>query len=133
MNSVRHQIHMSAEWISNYAQSIAVPLQTINGNLIAPSTMPIIFWQAFDIPWLSKGEPLLHGSQKFSYQAPITAGMTLDCELALTSKVQKEGRQGKLTFYTHTLVCKCEDELIVTAETVLIQVGDDHDEKMHNC
>jgi len=43
MNSVRHQIHMSAEWISNYAQSIEAPLQTINGNLIAPSTMPIIF------------------------------------------------------------------------------------------
>ncbi|WP_339245718.1 MaoC family dehydratase N-terminal domain-containing protein [Paenibacillus sp. FSL F4-0243] len=132
MNSVRHQILMTAEWISDYAQSIEAPVQTTNGNLIAPSTMPIIFWQAFEIPWLSKGEPLLHGSQRFSYQAPITAGMTLDCELALTSKVQKDGRQGKLTFYTHTLVCKCEDELIVTAETVLIRVGDDHDEKMHN-
>ena len=132
MNSVRHQILMIAEWISDYAQSIEAPVQTMNGNLIAPSTMPIIFWQAFEIPWLSKGEPLLHGTQKFSYQAPITAGMTLDCELALTSKVQKDGRQGKLTFYTHTLVCKCEDELIVTAETVLIRVGDDHDEKMYN-
>lgn len=100
MNSVRHQILMTAEWISDYAQSIEAPVQTTNGNLIAPSTMPIIFWQAFEIPWLSKGEPLLHGTQKFSYQAPITAGMTLDCELALTSKVQKDGRQGKLTF-TH--------------------------------
>ncbi|KTD85331.1 FAS1-like dehydratase domain-containing protein [Paenibacillus etheri] len=132
MNIVRHQIHMTAEWISDYAQSIEAPMQRIKGNLIAPSTMPIIFWKTFDIPWLSKGESLLHGTQKFSYQAPITAGMTLDCELALTSKVQKEGRQGKLTFYTHTLVCKCEDELIVTAETVLIRVGDNHDKKEHN-
>jgi hypothetical protein len=132
MNSIHHQIYVTAEWISDYAHSIEAPVQTYKGNLIAPSTMPIIFWQAFDIPWLSKGEPLLHGTQKFSYQAPITAGMTLDCELALTSKAQKDGRQGKLTFYTHTLVCKCEDELIVTAETVLIRVGDDHDEKMYN-
>jgi hypothetical protein len=132
MKSIHHQIYVTAEWISDYAQSIEAPVQTIKGNLIAPSTMPIIFWQAFDIPWLSKGESLLHGMQKFSYQAPITAGMTLDCELALTSKVQKDGRQGKLTFYTNTLVCKCEGELIVTAETVLIRVGDDHDEKMYN-
>ncbi|MEK5395290.1 FAS1-like dehydratase domain-containing protein [Paenibacillus sp. FSL K6-2859] len=133
MNSIHHQIYVTAEWISDYAHSIEAPVQTYKGNLIAPSTMPIIFWQAFDIPWLSKGEPLLHGTQKFSYQAPITAGITLDCELALTSKVQKDGRQGQLTFYTHTLVCKCEGELIVTAETVLIRVGDNHDdEKMHN-
>ncbi|WP_339811662.1 MaoC family dehydratase N-terminal domain-containing protein [Paenibacillus sp. FSL R7-0189] len=132
MNSVRHQIHMTAEWISDYAQSIEAPLQTINGKLIAPATMPIIFWQDFDIPWLIIGEPLLHGTQKFSYQAPITAGMILDCELAFTGEVQKEGRQGKLTFYTHTLVCRCEGELIVTAETVLIRVGDDHDKKVHN-
>ena len=48
-------------------------------------------------------------------------------------QVQKEGRQGKLTFYIHTLVCRCEGELIVTAETVLIRVGDDHDKKVHNC
>lgn len=100
MNSVRHQIHMTAEWISDYAQSIEAPVQTINGKLIAPATMPIIFWQDFDIPWLIIGEPLLHGTQKFSYQAPITEGMILDCELALTGEVQKEGRQGKLTF-TH--------------------------------
>lgn len=132
MNSIYHQIHVTGEWISDYAQSIEAPVQMINGKLIAPSTMPVIFWKAFDIPWLSKGESLLHGTQKFLYQAPITAGMTLDCELVLTSKVQKDGRQGKLTFYTHTLVCKCEGELIVTAETVLIQVGDNHDEKMHN-
>lgn len=132
MNIVRYQIHMTAEWISDYAQSIEAPMQRINGNLIAPSTMPVIFWKTFDIPWLSKGESLLHGTQNFSYQAPITAGMMLDCEFALTSKVQKEGRQGKLTFYTHTLVCKCEDELIVTAETVLIRVGDNHDKKEHN-
>ena len=132
MNSVRHQILITAEWISDYTQSIEAPVQKMKGNLIAPSTMPIIFWQAFDIPWLSKGESLLHGTQRFTYQAPITAGMSLDCELALTSKVQKEGRQGTLTFYTHTLVCKCEGELIVTAETVLIRVGDNYDKKVHN-
>jgi hypothetical protein len=121
---LRHQIHMTAEWITQYAQSIDHPLHTINGNLVAPATMPIIFWQVFNIPWLSMNAPLIHGTQHFSYQAPITAGMILDCELALTHVVEKEGRQGTMTFYTHTLVCRCEGELMVTAETVLIRVGD---------
>lgn len=131
MNSVSHEIHVTAEWISEYAQSIEAPLQRMNGNLIAPATMPIIFWQVIDIPWLSMDTPLIHGTQHFLYQAPIVAGMILDCELSLTDVTQKEGRQGTLTFYTHKLVCRCKGELIVTAETVLIRVGDGH-EKMHN-
>lgn len=100
MNILRHRILITEEWISSYAQSIDAPLQTMNGKVIAPATMPIIFWQAFDIPWLSKNAPLIHGTQHFSYQAPITAGMSLDCELVLTNMVQKAGRQGVLIFYT---------------------------------
>lgn len=124
MNSVQCQIHMKTEWILEYVQSIEAPIQKMNGQLIAPATMPIIFWQKLDIPWLSKNAPLIHGAQQFIYQTPITAGMILDCELTLTNKVQKHGRAGLLTFYTHTLACKCEGKLIVTAETVLIRVGD---------
>ncbi|MDQ0088989.1 hypothetical protein J2T12_002399 [Paenibacillus anaericanus] len=124
MNRVQHQLYITAEWISHYAQSIEAPIQTINGHLIAPATMPIIFWQEFDIPWLDKIEPLIHGSQHFSYETPIIAGMTLDCELTLTSVEKKKGRQGGLTLYTHSLVCMCDGDLIVTAETVLISVGD---------
>lgn len=131
MNSIFHQIHVTADWITEYAQSIEAPLQTMNGRLIAPATMPIIFWQKFDIPWLSKDTPLIHGTQHFSYQAPICAGMIVECELSLTDITQKEGRQGTLTFYTHKLVCSCEGEHLVSAETVLIRVGDGH-EKMHN-
>jgi hypothetical protein len=131
MKTLQQKLDMTAEWISHYAQSIEAPLQTINGNLIAPTTMPIIFWRAFDIPWLKIDAPLIHGTQNFSYKAPITAGMTLDCELALTNVAKKVGRQGVLTFFTHRLVCKCGGDLIVTAETVLIRVGDQH-EKTHN-
>ena len=65
MNSVSHEIHVTAEWISEYAQSIEAPLQRMNGNLIAPATMPIIFWQVIDIPWLSMDTPLIHGTQHF--------------------------------------------------------------------
>ncbi|GIP26651.1 hypothetical protein J23TS9_17810 [Paenibacillus sp. J23TS9] len=131
MKRIQHQIYITAEWISQYADSIEAPLQSIHGNLIAPATMPVIFWQAFDIPWLNMKAPLIHGSQRFSYEAPITAGMILDCELALTNVERKAGKQGILTFFTHTLVCRCDGELIVTADTVLIRVGDDH-EKTHN-
>lgn len=129
MNSIRQQIHVTEEWISDYAQSIDAPLQTMNGKVIAPATMPIIFWQAFDIPWLSMNAPLIHGTQQFSYQAPITAGMSLDCELVLTNVERKVGRQGVLTFYTHTLVCKCAAEVIATSETVLIRIGDEDEDK----
>ncbi|WP_438350735.1 FAS1-like dehydratase domain-containing protein [Paenibacillus sp. FA6] len=125
MNRVQHRLHITTEWITDYAASIEAPLQTIHGDLIAPATMPIIFWQAFDIPWLHIEAPLIHGSQQFSYKTPITAGMNLDCELCLTNVEKKEGRQGRLTFYTHTLECTCDGALIVTAETVLISVGDE--------
>ena len=124
MNLIRHRIHITEEWISSYAQSIDAPLQTMNGKMSAPTTMPIIFWQIFEIPWLNRDVTLIHGTQRFSYQAPIIAGMILDCELSLTNVQQKEGRQGKLTLYTHELVCSHDGKLMVTAETVLIQVGD---------
>lgn len=124
MNSVQHQLHITAEWITDYALSIEAPLQVIQGELVAPATMPIIFWQAFDIPWLNIDSPMIHGTQHFSYMAPITAGMIIDCELSLTKVEKKTGRQGKLTLYTHTLVCLYDGDLIVTAETVLISVGD---------
>lgn len=95
MNKVRHQVHITAEWISDFAQSIGAPLQMIKGDLIAPATMPIIFWQFFDIPWLKTDAPLIHGTQQFTYQEPITAGMILDCELFLTRMDKKKlGRNG---------------------------------------
>lgn len=133
MNIIHHQLYITTEWITQYSQSIEAPLQTLHGKLIAPATMPIIFWQSFDIPWLNKDAPLIHGSQHFSYEAPITAGMILDCELALTNVVSKAGSKGMLTFLTHALVCTCGGDLIVTAETVLIKVGGEHeDEETHN-
>lgn len=131
MNKVHQQLYVTSEWISQYAQSIEAPLQKMNGILIAPSTMPIIFWQEFDIPWLKEARTLIHGTQRFSYKSPITADMLLDCELALTNVEEKVGKQGMLTFLTHTLVCKCNGDLIVTAETILIQVGDPY-EKAYN-
>jgi hypothetical protein len=124
MNKVRQQLHITAEWISDYAQSIGAPLQMIKGDLIAPATMPIIFWQFFDIPWLKTNVPLIHGTQHFTYQEPITAGMVLDCELSLTRMDKKEVRQEWMTFYYHTLIYTCGGNLIGTADTLLIRAGD---------
>lgn len=126
MNRIRHQLHVTTEWITLYAHSIEAPLQNIDGNLMAPATMPIIFWQEFDIPWMDRSESLIHGSQSFSYEAPLMAEMLLDCELALTKVERKSGRQGILTLLTHTLIGRSGGRLIFTAETVLIRVGDEH-------
>ncbi|WP_391206404.1 MaoC family dehydratase N-terminal domain-containing protein [Psychrobacillus sp. L4] len=127
MKRLHEQLYVSDEWISRYAESIESPVQTIKGKLVAPSTMPIIFWQEFNIPWLKKDVSLIHGTQQFSYKDPILAGMTLDCELTLTKVDKKVGKQGMLTFLTHTLACKSGGNLIVTAETVLIQVGEQYE------
>lgn len=124
MKQLRHQLQITDTWILEYARSIEAPVQMANGVPVAPATMPVLFWQAFDIPWLNLTGPLIHGTQQFSYEAPITAGMTLECELSLTKVEKKTGRQCELTLYTHTLVCTCEGEPIVTAETVLISVGE---------
>lgn len=126
MNQVRKRLNITAHWITQYAHSIEAPLQWIDGDLIAPSTMPIIFWQELDIPWLKSHEPYIHGRQSFSYMTPIREGMVLDCELSLTKVDRKVGRQGTLTLFTHTLTCTCDGEPIVTAETVLIRVGDEY-------
>ncbi|MBO7744367.1 MaoC family dehydratase N-terminal domain-containing protein [Paenibacillus sp. MWE-103] len=124
MNSVRFQVHLAEESIIHYANGIKAPLQRIDGALIAPSTMPITFWKRTDAPWLDMPEPLLHGTQHFHYKAPLTAGMELDCLLALTKIEQKPGRRGNLVLYTHSLTCACAGRSIMTAETVLISVGD---------
>ena len=125
MNSIRYQVHLTEDAIIQYANSIEAPLQRIGSMLIAPSTMPITFWKTCDVPWLSKLGTLIHGKQQFHYDAPLTAGMDLDCDLSLTKVEKKQGRQGALTLYTHSLICTCEGKRIVTVETVLISVGDE--------
>jgi hypothetical protein len=131
MRKVRQRIQVTEEWIFHYPRSIGAPMQTIGGELIASATMPCIFWRGLDIPWLNEGDTWIHGSQRFSYESPLTSGMNLDCELSLMKTETKEGRQGKLTLYTHTLVCCNGNDLIITAETVLIQVGERHEHTDH--
>lgn len=120
---MQKKITVTAEWIKQYAQSIEFPLQSIGNKIVAPPTMPILFWQLFDVPIFHKNQPVLHGSQQFTYNRPIVEGMVLDCKLQLTKKEQKNGKQGPLTFYTYTLVCYENDEEIAQATTLLIQVG----------
>lgn len=126
------RIQVTDEWIGEYAQSIDAPIQTFQGKLIAPSTMPIIFWQFFEETSKQNSSPLLHGSQQFLYKEPITAGMILDCELALVKTEKKSGKSGNLTLFTYNLTCNCEGRNIVIATTTLIQVGASH-EKIHHC
>ncbi|MMZ57650.1 hypothetical protein D1872_195920 [compost metagenome] len=124
MTKIQCRLHVTAEWITDYLKSIEAPMQTKNDLLIAPATMPVLFWQYFDIPWLKRDTAMFHGSQSFSYDEPIVEGMILNCELSLLKIEKKTGRQGEMTLYTHSLVCKCRGKRIVTAETVLIQIGD---------
>lgn len=120
--SIKRTIHVTEQWISSYAESISAQLQWLNGDLIAPSTMPVAFWREFEIPGMEQDRPLIHGAQHFKYARPVTAGMTLDCELSLIKKENKTGKRGLLTFFTYKLVCSSRDEPVVTSETVLIRI-----------
>ncbi|AZN41626.1 FAS1-like dehydratase domain-containing protein [Paenibacillus albus] len=124
MNSVKLKVHLDEDSIIEYANCIAAPLQRIGGALIAPSTMPITFWKQSDAPWMDLPQSLIHGKQHFDYKAPLTAGMDLDCILSLTKVEKKNGRRGDLVLYTHSLTCTYAGQPIMTAETVLIAVGD---------
>ncbi|MFJ7666446.1 MaoC family dehydratase N-terminal domain-containing protein [Lysinibacillus sp. NPDC097195] len=117
------KIIVTTEWIQNYAKSIEAPLQYVQNKLIAPVTMPIIFWQQFEGFMLNNQTPLFHGSQQFTYHSPIFEGMVLDCELELSHTVHKQGKAGMMTLFTYTLNCLQQGIEIVQLETVLIQVG----------
>ncbi|MNI77486.1 hypothetical protein D3C73_1337830 [compost metagenome] len=124
MNRISFQLQLTADSIVQYADSIGSPLQTIRGAAVAPSTMPVTFWTREDAFWLPKGHAIILGTQQFNYHAPLIAGMSLDCELSLLRVEQKTGRQGVLTFYTHSLVCCYRGKPIAAAETVLIGIGE---------
>lgn len=125
------RIHVTDEWIREYAQSIDAPLQIVQGKLIAPSTMPILFWQFFKETSNQTSSPILHGSQQFLYKEPITSGMVLDCELTLIKTEKKSGKSGSLTLFTYELIYECEGKNIGITTTTLIQVGASH-EKVHH-
>ncbi|MNO47873.1 hypothetical protein D3C76_381970 [compost metagenome] len=124
MNMIRFQVQLTTDSIVQYANSINSPLQRIGGAAIAPSTMPVTFWKIEDAPWLHKESTMLHGAQQFYYHAPLMAGMNLACELSLVKVEQKNGRQGVLNLYTHSLVCYHQGNPIAVAETVLIGIGE---------
>lgn len=118
-------LHITTDWIIAYTQSIESPLQYINHQLIAPVTMPVLFWQSFEpIGALTTDQPVLHGYQRFAYETPIIAGMILDCELTLIDIQQKVGNKHKLTLFNYQLIGYEEKQLIFTSNTTLIQVGD---------
>lgn len=124
MNRIRFQVQLMADNIVQYAGSIGSPVQRIKGVAVAPSTMPVTFWRIEDVPWLHGKAAMIHGAQKFTYHAPLLAGMNLACELSLLSVEHKTGRSGVLTFYTHSLICCHRGSPVAAAETVLIGRGE---------
>lgn len=124
MNKIRFQVQLTTENIVQYAHSIASPLQRIGGAAVAPSTMPVTFWKTADVPWLPLKAAMIHGTQQFTYHAPLMAGMNLNCELSLVAVKHKTGRSGLLTFYTHSLICCHRGSPIAVAETVLFGRGE---------
>lgn len=125
MTTLSKRLTVQADFIEQYAKSIEAPLRrTSGGLLIAPATLPITFWSVEEMSWLPAAVPLIHGSQHFAYEQPITAGMTLDCQLSLMQVQHKKGRSGLLTLYTHSLICMYGEKQLFTGETVLLRAGD---------
>lgn len=130
--TAKQRISVTEEWIREYAKSIDAPLQFVHKMLIAPSTMPILFWSYFNKISKHTALPLLHGSQQFVYNEPITSEMILDCTLTLIKTEKKDGNSGPLTLFTYQLTFHCEGKKIGTATSTLIQVGAIHEKIHHN-
>ncbi|OWA37430.1 hypothetical protein B9G55_05080 [Saccharibacillus sp. O16] len=123
MGELTFTYRLTSQSVLAYARALDMPLSSHSGRWIAPPTMPVVFWNIIDAPWLRPDNSYLHGRQSFVYAKPLLADSTLDCVLILTHSEQKKGRSGPLTLYTHLMTCKCEGEHILSAETVLIHLN----------
>lgn len=63
-------------------------------DVVAPITMPTIFWQYVDVFWLKDVPIIIHGKQNFKYEVPLVANETYECDIQLTNLQTKKRKNG---------------------------------------
>jgi len=114
---LQQQIHLTDEWIKSYAMAIESPTIRIDGKLMAPSTMIVIFWQLFPESPIARHEMWQHVKQKCTYQTPLLANMTLDCQLEQVKRKKIKHALYKM----FKLSCFNEGQLIAESYTTLMR------------
>ena len=130
------ELTLTYEFIANYASSIheVNPIYfnkqaAINAgfsDVVAPITMPIIFWQYIDVPWLKNIPVVIHGKQNFSYKEPLLANQTYHCEIQLTNIQTKERKKGsRMQVADHELNVYHNDKVCGTFVSTLLIMEDE--------
>ena len=124
------KISITSEMIASYAKAIhedaliyydkQVAIAAGFKNIPAPPTLPIIFWQFINVPWLKDAGAIIHGKQQFHYEQPLLANRTYDCSIHLKDITKKQSKKGMMQLSTHELMIKFEDQIHATAITTLI-------------
>lgn len=133
----RIELTLTRELIKNYALAIhednpiyfdqQAAIAAGYSDVVAPITMPIIFWQYIDVPWLKNIPVVIHGKQNFSYHEPLIANRTYHCDIQLTNLQNKERKDGSLMQVAdHKLHVYFNDQVCGTfVSTLLIMEGED--------
>lgn len=110
-------IEVTRETVKKFAKSISFP----KDDAVVPPTLPIIFWNAVKINWLSPfTNPVIHGKQSFSYQQVILIGEVYTCVITLKKITDKQGKRGRMLILEHELEGRQGTSLHFTSSTTLI-------------
>jgi hypothetical protein len=118
-------VQVTEEMIHSYLRALSidkVKWEQTSEKIIAPPTLPIIFWQFADIFWLDHFyESIIHGEQSFNYEKPILAGESYTCLITLKKIYYKEGKSGFLQLLDHELIGKNDQNEFRALSTLMIR------------
>lgn len=124
------EIMVTRKQITDYAEAIQeknrmyydleAARQNGYSDIPVPITMPIIFWQYIDVPWLENISVLIHGKQRFSYERALVANTIYQCHIQLTNLQQNQHVQ----ISEHRLTIEHQGMLCGTAVSTLLIMED---------
>lgn len=132
------RLTLTRQWIQEYAEAIGdyEPIYFDKmaaqkrgfSDVVAPVTMPVIFWQYFDIPWLKHLPVIIHGKQSFQYNEPLIAGRTYECVIQLVSLKNKNRKNGTMMqIADHELTVSQEKKICAVSYTTLIIMEEENE------
>jgi hypothetical protein len=89
-------------------------------DIPAPPTLPIIFWQHIDVPWLKDAGTILHGKQRFQTNEALIANRSYECVVMLKQISTKKTKNCLMQLSDHELIIKYKGCVHATALSTLI-------------
>lgn len=125
------EVTLTREFVRSYARAIheenpiyfdkQAAQKASYADVVAPITMPIIFWQYLDVFWLKNVPIVIHGKQNFQYHMPLIANNSYQCDIQLTNLQKKRRKNGSIMqIADHLLTVRKENDLYGTFLTTLL-------------